>query len=116
STTQWLRLTTASQSGAIKPNPIVDFTSGNTLSMWMRASVTNPSGTRVFGVDVSSNQGTGIDWNKVATPAASGGGGLTFAFARATRGGTSGTSTTGAQRVDDTTYAFNIAGAKAAGM
>ena len=29
----------------------------------------NPSGTRAFGVDVSSNQGTGIDWNKVAAPA-----------------------------------------------
>src|SRR5439155_1614166 len=59
---------------------------------------------------------TGIDWNKVGTPAASGGGGMSFVFIRSTRGGTSGTSSTGANRVDDTTYSYNIAGAKTAGM
>src|SRR5262249_43297973 len=114
STTEWLRLTTSGAS--VKPNPVVDFTNGNTLSMWMRESVTNPSGTRAFGLDVSSNQGAGINWNTVAAPASTGGAGMSFVFIRSTRGGTSGTSSTGSNRVDDTTYAYNIAGAKAAGM
>lgn len=114
STTEWLRLSTSN--ATVMPNPTIDFTSGNSLSLWLRASVVNPSGTRAFGVDVSSNQGTGIDWNKVAQPASTGGGGLTFAFIRSTRGGTSGTSSTGAMRVDDTTFTYNITNAKAAGM
>ena len=117
STSRWLRLSTASGGGNIQPNPTIDFTSGNSVSMWLRANVVNPSGTRAFGVDVSSNQGTGIDWNKVAAAAASaGGGGLTFAFVRSTRGGTSGTSTTGAMRVDDSQFTYNITNAKAAGL
>src|SRR6185436_11049073 len=83
STSRWLRLSTSSSGSPVnvQPNPTIDFTSGNTLTMWMRAGVVNPSGTRAFGVDVSSNQGTGIDWNRVAAPqtAVGGGGGLTFA-------------------------------------
>ncbi len=66
STSRWLRLSTASGGGNVQPNPTIDFTSGNSLTMWLRANVVNPSGTRTFGVDVSSNQGTLIDWNKVA--------------------------------------------------
>ena len=116
STSRWLRLSTASGGGNVQPNPTIDFTSGNTLTMWLRANVVNPSGTRAFGVDVSSNQGTGIDWNKVAAPQTSGGAGLTFAFIRSTRGGTSGTSTTGAMRVDDSTFSYNITNAKPAGL
>ena len=52
----------------------------------------------------------------MAQPASTGGGGLTFAFVRSTRGGTSGTSTTGAMRVDDSTFSYNITNAKAAGL
>jgi autotransporter-associated beta strand protein len=116
STSRWLRLSTASGGGNIQPNPTINFAPGNSVSMWLRANVVNPSGTRAFGVDVSSNQGTGIDWNRVAQPASSGGGGLKFAFVRSPRGGTSGTSTAGAMRVDDSTYNYNITNAKSAGL
>src|SRR5205814_10635275 len=61
-------------------------------------------------------QGNGHDWNRVAQPTSAGGGGLTFAFLRSTRGGTSGTSSTGSRRLDDPEYAANVAGAKAAGL
>ena len=43
---------------------------------------------------------------KGSQPANLGGGGHTFAFIRSTRGGTSGTSTTGANRVDDSQFTF----------
>ena len=113
-TNQWLRLTTnnAEQFG----NPIVDIGPTSSLSIAFRMSVYNPTGTRVRGIDASQFQGTGHDWVKAAAPMSAGGGGLSFAFLRATRGGTSGTSATGAMRVDDPNYTANITGAKAAGL
>jgi hypothetical protein len=86
------------------------------LSIAFRMSVYNPTGTRVRGIDASQFQGSGHDWVRAAAPMSAGGGGMSFAFLRATRGGTSGTSTTGSNRVDDPTYVANITGAKAAGL
>lgn len=65
--------------------------------------------TRDFGIDVSQFQGT-VDWARVARPVAQGGGGVKFAFIRATRGGTVN------GRVVDTRFATNIVAAKNAGL
>jgi GH25 family lysozyme M1 (1,4-beta-N-acetylmuramidase) len=70
---------------------------------------------RTFGIDVSDWQGN-INWSAVAAS------GKTFAFIRATRGGTTGTyneSTrvgTLSERYDDTKFLANITNAKAAGL
>jgi GH25 family lysozyme M1 (1,4-beta-N-acetylmuramidase) len=111
---QWLRLTT--NNASTLGNPIVDIGPTSSLSIAFRMSVYNPTGTRVRGIDASQFQGTGHDWVRAAAPMSAGGGGMSFAFLRATRGGTSGTSTTGSMRVIDPEYAANIAGAKAAGL
>src|SRR5437763_11636257 len=82
---------------------------------------------RVYGVDVSDYQNqnptkTPIDWATVAKPAAQGGGGISFAFIRATRGGTTGTydelARTGtlSSRYDDFAFEYNINGASKAGV
>src|SRR5688572_11815668 len=113
-TNQWLRLTT--NNAPTLGNPIVDIGPTSSLSIAFRMSVYNPTGTRVRGLDASQFQGSGHDWVRAAAPTSTGGGGMSFAFLRATRGGTSGTSSTGSMRLDDTQYATNIAGAKAAGL
>lgn len=65
--------------------------------------------TRTRGIDVSSWQGV-IDWARVARPVSQGGGGIEFAFIRATRGGTSSFSVT------DTRFVTNITQARANGI
>ena len=111
---QWLRLTT--NNASTLGNPVIDIGPTSSLSIAFRMSVYNPTGTRVRGIDASQFQGSGHDWVRAAAPMSAGGGGLSFAFLRATRGGTSGISSTGSNRVDDPQYAANIAGAKAAGL
>ena len=59
---------------------------------------------RAVGIDVSSYQGT-INWATVAAPKASGGGGIEFAFIRATRGRAS---TTDTVPNADTRFSANI--------
>ena len=67
---------------------------------------------RAVGIDVSSFQDT-IDWTTVAKPVAQGGGGIQFAFIRASRGRATSTSTLVNK---DSTYDANIADAKSAGV
>ncbi|MFN4243895.1 MAG: glycoside hydrolase family 25 protein [Tepidisphaerales bacterium] len=66
--------------------------------------------TRTRGIDVSSWQGV-IDWARVARPISQGGGGIEFAFIRATRGGSSGPTS-----VVDSRFVFNITQARANGI
>src|SRR6476619_1540564 len=85
------------------------------------------AGERVYGVDVSDYQNqnptsTPIDWATVAKPTAQGGGGISFAFIRASRGGTTGSydeisrTSTLAARYDDFAFEYNINGATKAGV
>lgn len=67
---------------------------------------------RAIGIDVSTFQGT-IDWATVAKSKAQGGGGIQFAFIRATRGRPY-EGYVGAYEDDD--YDYNIANAKANGV
>lgn len=86
---------------------------------------------RAIGIDVSYWQSvnshptqTSINWATVAKPIAQGGGGIQFAFVRASRGGTTGTTTspggsnsgTLSQRYDDPYFEDNMNDAKAAGI
>jgi GH25 family lysozyme M1 (1,4-beta-N-acetylmuramidase) len=82
---------------------------------------------RAIGVDVSDwqNENAGklpIDWSLAQKRKTAGGGGIDFAFIRATRGGTSGTfnkfTRTGtlSQRYDDFAFDYNINNATSAGV
>lgn len=114
STTQWLRLST--NNATTLPNPVIDIGPNSSLSLWLNMQTYQPTGTRVRGLDASEFQGSGHDWARVAAPMSSGGAGMTFAILRATRGGTSGTSSTGSFKYDDPQYASNVAGSKNAGL
>jgi len=81
-TNQWLRLTT--NNAPTLGNPIIDIGPTSSLSIAFRMSVYNPTGTRVRGIDASQFQGSGHDWVRAAAPMSAGGGGLSFAFLRAT--------------------------------
>lgn len=86
------------------------------------ALVVPAQGQRAIGVDVSDWQGPNINWNTAAKPVAQGGAGISFAFIRASRGGTTGTydevAKTGtlSQRYDDLYLTKNMTGTKAAGI
>ena len=77
---------------------------------------------RAVGMDISDWQGNSINYVTAAKPVAQGGGGISFAFIRSSRGGTTGTyneSTkvgTLSERYDDLYFANNMAKAKAAGV
>lgn len=77
---------------------------------------------RALGVDVSDWQGPNINWATAAKPVSQGGANISFAFIRASRGGTTGTydevARTGtlSQRYDDLYLTQNMAGTKAAGI
>ena len=64
-TTNWVRFGTATSGGLLKPNPTIDYTSGNKLSFWLNATV--PVQIIGWNTDTDGNWSDASKWAGTAT-------------------------------------------------